>query len=70
MRPSGRQNGDALRFASEEQKRDREIVMEAVRQHGRALKHASEELKRGREVAIEAVRQHGRALNLGTLRRS
>ena len=32
MRPSGRQNGDALRFASEERKRDREVVIEAVRQ--------------------------------------
>ena len=42
MRPSGRQNGDALRFASEERNRDWEVVMEAVRQHGWALQYASE----------------------------
>jgi len=32
VRQAGRQNGDALRFASEERKRDREVVIEAVRQ--------------------------------------
>ena len=32
--------------ASEELKRDREVVMEAVRQNSRALRFASEELKR------------------------
>ena len=42
MRPSGRQNGDVLRFASEGRNRDREVAMEAVRQHGWALQYASE----------------------------
>ena len=37
-----RQNGDALRFASEERKRDRDVLMEAVRHHGWALQCASE----------------------------
>ena len=57
MRPSGRQNGDALRFASEERKRDWEVVIEAVKLNGWALQFASVELKRDREVVIEAVRQ-------------
>ena len=52
-----RENGDALRFASEELKRDREVAIEAVRLNGWALQFASVELKRDREVVIEAVRQ-------------
>ena len=42
MRPSGRQNSRALRFASEERSRDRDVVIEAVRQHGWALQYASD----------------------------
>ena len=42
MRPSGRQNGDALRFASEERNRDRDVAMKAVRQRGWALQYAWE----------------------------
>ena len=57
MRPSG--NGDALQFASEEQKHDRDFLMEAVRQNGRALRFASEELTHDRDVLMEAVRQNG-----------
>ena len=57
MRPSSRQNGNALRFASEERNRDREVVIEAVRLNVWALQFASVELKRDREVVIEAVRQ-------------
>ena len=52
-----RQNSRALRFSSEERKRDWEVVIEAVRLNGWALQFASVELKRDREVVIEAVRQ-------------
>ena len=54
-----KQNGDALWHASEELKRDREVVMEAVKQNGRALEDASKELKGDREVVMEAVKQGG-----------
>eukprot|EP00972_Heterocapsa_arctica_P094528 13940181-Heterocapsa_arctica.AAC.1 len=44
-----KQNGSALRFASEELRRNREVVMEA-------LEFASEELRREREIVIQAIR--------------
>ena len=56
-----RRDGEALQYASEELKRDREVVNEADWQNGPVLRFASVELKRDREVAIEAVRQSGDA---------
>ena len=57
-----KQNGAALRHASQELKGDREVVLEAVKQNGAALRYASEELKRDREVVLEAVKLNGEAL--------
>ena len=47
---AARQNGWALRLASEELERNREVAMDAVRQNGYALQYASEELN-GRKRA-------------------
>eukprot|EP00966_Prymnesium_polylepis_P076345 1769498-Prymnesium_polylepis.1 len=49
-----RQDGLALRRASEELRADRKVVLEAVRQHGSALRYAAEELLADREVVLEA----------------
>ena len=54
--------GDALEYASEELRGDREVVMEAVKQDGDALQYASEELRGDREVVMEAVKQNAYAL--------
>jgi len=43
-------------------KKDRRIVLEAVKQNGLALQYADESLKRDKEVVIEAVKQNGSAL--------
>ena len=40
-----KQEGFALRFASDELRGDREVVLEAVKQDGDALEFASEELR-------------------------
>ena len=53
------QSGEALQFASEELKADREVVLAAVQQDGLALEHASEELRANREVVLAAVKQKG-----------
>ena len=45
-----KQDGYALRFASEELRGDRDVVMEAVKQNGDALQYASQELQRDTEV--------------------
>ena len=50
----GRQDGDALQFASEELKNDKEFVLKAVSQNGDALKHASEELKNDIEIQMKS----------------
>ena len=60
-------DGDALKNVSSELKRDREVVLTAVRNDmfdGDALKHVSSELKRDREVVLTAVRNDvgGKAL--------
>eukprot|EP00971_Amphidinium_carterae_P025548 503982-Amphidinium_carterae.1 len=53
---------DALQYAAEEYKGDREIVLAAVQKDGRALEHAAEECKRNREIVLAAVQQDGTAL--------
>ena len=43
-----KQHGNALRFESEDLKRDREIVTAAVKQNGGLLRFASEDIQRDR----------------------
>lgn len=40
------QNWRALQYASEELKKDKEVVLAAVAQDGRALEYASDEVKK------------------------
>ena len=61
MTDAVKQNGHALRYASEGLKGDKRVAMEAVKHDFSVLKHASEELKGDRQVVMEAVRQTGRA---------
>ena len=49
------QNSHAVHDVSEKAKRDRAVVMEAVKVASPALQHACEVLKRDREVLMEAV---------------
>jgi hypothetical protein len=51
-----KQDGRALRYASEELRRDTEFILEVVKQHFYAPRYASEELKRDREALMEAVK--------------
>jgi len=44
------ENGRALRFAADELRNDRRIVLEAAKQDGRAFLYASDELQTDREV--------------------
>jgi hypothetical protein len=55
-------NGNALYYASEELRADREIVMAAVSIDGFSLVYASEELRADREIVMTAVSNDGRAL--------
>ena len=57
-----RKYGDGLRFASEELRSDRGLVMTAVSQFGANLEHASEELRSDRDLVMTAVSKHGAAL--------
>ena len=57
-----KQNGVALKFASEELRQDKEVVMAAVKQEEWALKYASEDLKGDKEFMMAAVTQEGVAL--------
>ena len=58
------QNGCALKlkYASDELKNDRAIVLAAVRQSHRALQFASDALKNNKDFMMVAVRRHGDAL--------
>ena len=51
-----RENGHALRWASEELRDDRLIVMTAVQNNGMVLRNVSERLQQDREVVFEAVK--------------
>eukprot|EP00931_Biecheleriopsis_adriatica_P055652 TRINITY_DN32955_c0_g1_i1.p1 TRINITY_DN32955_c0_g1~~TRINITY_DN32955_c0_g1_i1.p1 ORF type:complete len:499 (+),score=96.41 TRINITY_DN32955_c0_g1_i1:195-1499(+) len=57
-----RQDGLALRLASDELRKDEEVVLEAVKQNGSALKYASHELRSDREFLFQASMQDSRAL--------
>ena len=52
-----KQNGNALAYASERLKDDREFVLAAVTQNGWALEYASETMKDDREIVLAAVKQ-------------
>jgi len=53
---------EALKYASEEVRGDRVVMLAAVHQIGAALEYASEELRGDREVVLAAVHQHGASL--------
>ncbi len=53
------EDGFSLRFASEEMRKDRDIVLEAVQNNGLDLEFASDELKRDKSIVLEAVEQNG-----------
>merc|ERR1712224_340697 len=55
-------NGHALEYASEEMKKNEQIVLAAVQQDGCALRYASEEMKQNEQIVLAAVQQHGFAL--------
>jgi len=48
-----------LRYGDETHRRDRELVLEAVRRNGEALQFADKWLLRDREVVLEALRHDG-----------
>ena len=56
------QDGNNLKYAAAELKRDREVVLAAVAQNGSSLLHAAAELRGDREIVLTAVMQDGRAL--------
>ena len=60
-----KQHIHTLRFASDELKADKEVVLAAVGQGGRALRYASE-LKADKEVVLAAVGQNGDAVEHAT----
>ncbi|TQC54492.1 DUF4116 domain-containing protein, partial [Mycoplasmopsis cynos] len=55
-----------MQFASEELKKDREVVLEGVKQDGFVLRYASQELKKDREIVLEAVKRNGYALQFAS----
>ena len=54
--------GKLLKYASQELKADREIVLAAIKNHGCSLEYASEELKTDREVVLAAIKNNGESL--------
>ena len=50
-----KQNGEALRYASEELKADKEVVMAAVQRYGSALEYASEALRGDPDIIAAAA---------------
>ena len=59
-----KQDGMALNSASDDLKKDKEVVMVAVNRSGYALEYASETLKADKEVVMAALQENGSALNL------
>ena len=54
--------GEALRFAAEELKGDREVVMAAAANNGAAFRFAAEGLRGDRDVVMQAVSQDSSAV--------
>ena len=55
-------DGQALYYASEELRNDKEVVLQAVKTYGRALEFASNELKNDRQIVLESVKNNGLSL--------
>ena len=55
-------NPVALKYAADELKKDREIVLAAVKNDGLALEYAADELKKDRDFILAAVKINGLAL--------
>ena len=55
-------DGKALQFAHEDLKKDKQVVMQAVKQDGEALQFAHEDLRKDREFVMQAVKQDCKAL--------
>ena len=53
-----KQNGYALKYASDELKRDKEVVLEAIKNNEWALDYASDELKNDKEFILEAMKRN------------
>jgi len=51
-----------LQYVSEELRRDKEFVLEAVRRNPKVLEYASEALRDDKRFVLEAVRQNPEAL--------
>ena len=49
-------------YADDSLKKDKEIVLEAVRQYCFSIQHADDTLKKDKDVAIEAVKQNNYAI--------
>ena len=60
-----REDGSALKQASEELKGNKDVVMAAVNNYGKALEAASEELRADKEVVLAAVKQDKYVLGYG-----
>jgi hypoxanthine phosphoribosyltransferase len=65
---SVKDDGDSLKFASNDLKDDIEIVLAAVNNDGLALQYASTVLMDNKEIALAAVQQNGRALQYASER--
>ena len=63
---SVKNNGSALRFASERLKDNYDIVLVAVKNNERALGFASERLKDNYDIVLVAVKNNGRALKFAS----
>jgi uncharacterized protein YoaH (UPF0181 family) len=61
------QNGEALKYASDELRADKKVVLAAVMQNGEALKYASDELRADKKVVLAAVMQNGEALKYASV---
>ena len=62
-----KQDGDALKFASDDLQKDREIVMTAVKHNVSSLEFASEDHQKDREIVMAEVNQDGIALEFASL---
>ena len=60
------QRGDALQFASNDLKGEKEVVMAAITQNGCALEYACRQSQNDKEVVVAAVTQQGFALQFAS----
>ena len=60
--PAVTETGEALRFAHDGQRTDRDVVLQAVKQYGTALEFAGEGLEADKVLVLQAVTETGTAL--------